>query len=99
MPSRSASPGRNAAIAGDTVALGEAHDDHATRLRGVAVDRVRLGADDLATLGDEDQLLVLLGDLLDGGDRAGLLAFERDQRTALAAAVLARNSDSATRLP
>ena len=72
MPARSASPGRNAAIADDPVALGQAHDDHAARARRVAVDRVRLGPDDLAAGRDQDELLVALGDLLDGRDDAGL---------------------------
>ena len=57
--------------------------------RAVAVDAVRLGPDDLAAGADEQQLLVALGDLLDGGDGAGLAALERDQADALAAAVLA----------
>ena len=89
MPSCSASPARNAAIADDPVALGQAHDDDAAGARRVAVDRVGLGPDDLAAGADEEQLLVLLGDLLDGGDVAGLAALEADQADALAAAVLA----------
>ena len=58
-------------------------------LRRVAVDRVGLGPDDLAAGADEEELLVLLGDLLDGGDVAGLATLEADQADALAAAVLA----------
>ena len=58
-------------------------------LRRVAVDGVGLGPDDLAAGADEEQLLVLLGDLLDRGDVAGLAALEADEADALAAAVLA----------
>ena len=66
----------------------------------VAVDRVRLGPDDLAAGADEEQLLVRLGDLLDRGDVAGLAALEGDEPDALAAAVLAPGTRSAaTRLP
>ena len=46
-------------------------------LRRVAVDRVGLGADDLAAGADQDELLVRLGDLLDRGDVAGLATLER----------------------
>ena len=67
--------------------------------RRIAVDGVGLGADDLAAGGDEEELLVLVGDLLDGGHVAGLAALQRDEAHALAAAVLARNSVSGTRLP
>ena len=35
-----------------------------------------VGPDDLAAGADQEQLLVLLGHLLDGGDVAGLLALE-----------------------
>jgi hypothetical protein len=48
---------------------------------------------------DEEELLVLVGDLLDGGDDAGLLALERDQADALAAAVLLPELRQRDRLP
>src|SRR5439155_16248670 len=46
------------------------------------------GPHDLALGRDQDELLVELGDLLDGGNDAGLAALERDQADALPAAVL-----------
>ena len=52
---------------------------------------------DLAAGADEEQLLVLLGDLLDGGHVAGLAALERDEPDALAAAVLAPELGRAAR--
>ena len=77
MPSLLRQPGAEGGDAHDPVALVEAHDDHAAGARRVAVDRVRLGPDDLAAGADQQQLLVGLGDLLDGGDVAGLAALER----------------------
>jgi hypothetical protein len=52
----------------------EAHDDDAAGLGRVAVDGIGLGPHDLAAGADEEELLILLGDLLDRGDVAGLLA-------------------------
>src|SRR4051812_26469942 len=72
----------------DPIAFGEAHDDHAAGVRRVAVDRVGLGPDDLAVGRDEEQFLVLIGDLLDRRDITGLAALEADEPDALAAAVL-----------
>ena len=73
----------------DAVAFGETHDDDAAGARRVAVDRVGFGPDDLTAGADEQELLVLLGDLLDGGQVPGLAALEADQTDTLAAAVLA----------
>src|SRR6185369_5403444 len=70
-------PGAERGDRHDAIALGEAHDDHAAGVRRVAVDRVRLGPDHLAAGADQEELLVLLGDLLDGRDEARLPAFER----------------------
>ena len=80
-------PGPERGDADDLVPGVEAHDDDAAGPGRVAVDGVRLGPDHLAAGADEEQLLVLLGDLLDGGHVAGLLALQRDQPDALAAAV------------
>src|SRR5262245_17091992 len=73
----------------DPVALGEPHDDHAAGAGRIAVDRVGLGPDDLAARRDQQELLVLLGHLLDGRHHAGLLALQGNEPDALAAAVLA----------
>ena len=56
-------------MADDRVAVGEAHDDDAAGARRVAVDRVasRSGST-WPSARDEQQLLVLVGDLLDGRD-------------------------------
>src|SRR5262245_10555481 len=72
----------------DAVAFREPHHDYAAGARRVAVDRIRVGPDDLAAGRNEQELLVFLGDLLDRRDDAGLLALEGDQPDALAAAVL-----------
>ena len=59
-----------------------------------------VGPDDLAAGADEDELLVLLGHLLDRGDVPGLATLEADQPHALAdRGACARNSASGTRLP
>ena len=71
------------------IALVEAHRDDAARTRRVAVDRVRLRPHDLAGGADEEQLIVGLGHLLDGGDTPRLAPLERDEHHALPATVLA----------
>src|SRR5213080_4130650 len=68
---------------GNFVAIVEAHDDHAACARAVAVDALDVRAHDLAALADEQELLIVLIDELDGGDAAGLRALDRDERHAL----------------
>ncbi len=65
----------------------EAHDDDAAGGAAVAVDGLDVGAHDLALRGDEEELLVRLGDELDGSHGSGLGALERDEPDALGAAV------------
>src|SRR6185369_16703600 len=71
----------------DAVALVHPHRDDAAGLGVLAVDRRDVGPDDLAAGADQEELLVLLRDLLDGRDVAGLLALEADQADALRTAV------------
>src|ERR1035437_9738264 len=79
--------GSESSDANDLVVAIEPHDDDAAGLRRVAVDSVGVRPNHLSVGTDQQQLLVLLGDLLDGGHLSGLLALERDQPNALAAAV------------
>src|SRR6185295_5107583 len=74
--------------ADDAIALVQAHHDHASRVGRIAIHRVQLGPHDLPLGRDEDELLVHLGDLLDGRHDAGLAALERDEPHALAASML-----------
>src|SRR5690242_7314053 len=71
---------------GNFVAVVETHDDDAARLRAVAIDAFDVGAHDLATLADEQQLLVVLVDQLHGRNATGLVALDGDERHALATA-------------
>src|SRR6185503_8142957 len=73
--------------ADNAVTLVEAHRDDAACLGMLPIDGLDVRADDLSSGADEQQLLVLLGHLLDGGDVARLLALEADQADPLRAAM------------
>src|SRR4051794_31680745 len=73
---------------GNLVAVVETHHDHAARTRPVAIDALDVRAHDLAALADQEELLVVLVDQLDGRYSSGLRTLDRDQRDSLATTVL-----------
>src|SRR3954452_8024492 len=74
---------------GNFVTFVEAHHDHTPRTRPVAVDAFDVCAHYLTALADQEQLLVVLVDQLDGRDAPRLVALDGNERHALATAVLA----------